>query len=271
MCRNGRYTECGIKQRHGFARERWRIESDFAVRLDPALGDNGVLLEPTSVVAKAWEHIEHIGRRARWQPRTVLVTGAGPIGLLAALLGVQRGLDVHVLDRVTDGPKPDLVRRLGATYHTGPADDARPHARHRARVHRRRPGHRRTSSTWSGPGGIVCLTGVSSGGRPLTVDIGQANRDIVLENNVVFGSVNANLRHWQAAAAGAGRRRPGLAVRADHPPGAAGRVRRRAERRAGRRQGGRWTLRCDDAPRGPAPGPARAAGVPRRHRRRHRC
>ncbi len=49
----------------------------------------------------------------------MLVTGAGPIGLLAALIGKQRGLEVHVLDRVESGPKPELVRALGATYHTG--------------------------------------------------------------------------------------------------------------------------------------------------------
>ena len=47
----------------------------------------------------------------------MLVTGAGPIGLLAALLGTQRGLDVHVLDRSTKGPKPRLVHGIDATYH----------------------------------------------------------------------------------------------------------------------------------------------------------
>ena len=65
MCRNGQYTERGIKELHGFGAERWRIEPDFAVKVDPALGHLGVLLEPASVVAKAWEHIERIGRRAR--------------------------------------------------------------------------------------------------------------------------------------------------------------------------------------------------------------
>jgi hypothetical protein len=49
----------------------------------------------------------------------VLVTGAEPIGLLAALLGSQRGLDVHVLDQVEEGAKPRLLRDLGATYHHG--------------------------------------------------------------------------------------------------------------------------------------------------------
>ena len=70
MCRNGRYTERGIKGLHGFGAERFRIEPEFAVKVDPALGALGVLLEPASVVAKAWDHIERIGRRFRsWQPR----------------------------------------------------------------------------------------------------------------------------------------------------------------------------------------------------------
>jgi glucose 1-dehydrogenase len=119
MCRNGRYTERGIKERHGFGAERFRLEPEFAVRIDPALGLLGVLLEPASILAKAWDHTERIGARGRgWQPHSVLVTGAGPIGLLAALMGKQRNLDVHVYDHNTAGPKPALVRDLGATYHS---------------------------------------------------------------------------------------------------------------------------------------------------------
>ena len=68
MCRNGQYTEWGIKEHHGYARERYRITPDFLVKVDPALGDLGVLLEPTTVVAKAWDHIERIGARALWEP-----------------------------------------------------------------------------------------------------------------------------------------------------------------------------------------------------------
>ena len=87
MCRNGKYTERGIKERHGYASEHYRIPVGFAVKVDAGLGDLGVLLEPAAVVAKALDHISRIGRRAAWRPATVLVTGAGPIGLLAALLG----------------------------------------------------------------------------------------------------------------------------------------------------------------------------------------
>ena len=123
MCRNGRYTERGIKQIDGFMSERWRIEPEFAVKIDRSLGLLGVLLEPTTVVAKAWEQVGRVGQRSFWEPRTALVTGAGPIGLLAAMVGRQRGLDVHVLSRETSGPKPDLVRAIGATYHSGSVKD----------------------------------------------------------------------------------------------------------------------------------------------------
>src|SRR4051812_8931594 len=77
MCRNGKYTERGIKARDGYASELWSVESEFAVRLDPALADVGVLLEPTSVVAKAWDQIERVGARSWFAPERVLVTGAG--------------------------------------------------------------------------------------------------------------------------------------------------------------------------------------------------
>jgi threonine dehydrogenase-like Zn-dependent dehydrogenase len=199
MCRNGRYTEHGIKALPGFARDRWRIQPKYAVGLDPSLAEVGTLLEPTSVVAKAWDHIDRIGARATWEPQTALVTGAGPIGLLATLLAVQRGLTVHVLDRATGGRKPDLVRALGATYHTGTVAelDVEPDVV--------------LECTGAPPvvldamcklshNGIVCLTGVSTGGRTIDFDAGALNRALVLENYVVFGSVNANRRHWDLAA-----------------------------------------------------------------------
>lgn len=198
MCANGRYTERGIKARHGYASEHYRIHPEFAVRLDPALDRVGVLMEPTTILAKAWEHIESIGHRAAWSPRRVLVTGAGPVGLLAALLGVQRGYDVRVLDQVTSGPKPQLVADLGASYHTDLQDvDAD------ADVIIECTGAGSLVldvMTRSARNAVVCLTGVSSGGREVGVDVGGLNRSMVLENDVVFGSVNANRRHYEQAA-----------------------------------------------------------------------
>ena len=198
MCRNGRYTEHGIKERDGFGAELYVLAADHAVPVDASLGRAAVLLEPASVVAKAWEHITHIGARAAWRPDTVLVTGAGPVGLLAALMGVQRGLEVHVLDRATDGPKPELVRSLGATYHHGAVDDIgiRPDIVVECTG---APSLVLAVLDRTAVGGIVCLAGLSPGRRALAVDIAGLNRSMVMENDVVFGSVNANRRHYVLA------------------------------------------------------------------------
>ena len=198
MCRNGLYTERGIKQRNGYGSEQFRVEPNFLIKLDPALGRLGVLLEPASIVAKAWEHIERIAaRNPYWQPRTVLVTGAGPVGLLAALMGKQRGFDVHIYDRNEEGPKPVLARDLGATYHSKPPQSIEPDIV--IECTGAGPVVLDVMSR-SAPEGIVCLTGVSSGGHRLRFDVGELNRTMVLENDVVFGTVNANRRHYRSAA-----------------------------------------------------------------------
>jgi threonine dehydrogenase-like Zn-dependent dehydrogenase len=201
MCRNGRYRERGIKELDGYGSERWRVESDYCVKLDPDLRSVGMLMEPTTVVAKAVEQIRRIGQLMGFEPRRLLVTGAGPIGLLGAMLGVQNGLEVHVLDQVAEGPKPEMVADLGATYHH--SDIAEVVGKTGADAILEATGVGQLvfdAMDHLAPGGIVCLTGLSPAGRKLSVDAGSINRDLVLQNNVVLGSVNANRRHYQAAA-----------------------------------------------------------------------
>jgi len=196
MCRNGRYTERGIKQADGFAAERWCAAPGFLVKVDPRLGLAAVLLEPASVLAKAWEHIERIGLRTRWAPQSALITGAGPVGLMAALMGVQSGLEVHVMDHNEDGPKPQLVRDLGATYHVRfPAFEPDIVVECTGS-----PATIAQAVTGSAPGSIVCLTGLGGAQHAATFDVATLNQSMVLENRVVFGTVNANLRHYHAAA-----------------------------------------------------------------------
>ncbi|RKQ90223.1 threonine dehydrogenase-like Zn-dependent dehydrogenase [Solirubrobacter pauli] len=199
LCRNGEYTERGIKAIDGYGSERWRVEPEYAVRLDPSLERVGVLIEPTSVVAKAWDELDAIYGRLCARPRTAVITGAGPIGLLAALLAVQRGLETHVLDVVSDGLKPELVDRLGATYHAEPL----PKTGLRPDVVVECTGVGQVvfdAMACTAAPGVVCLTGVSPKGRSLEVDAGALNRALVLENDTVFGSVNAAHRHYRLAA-----------------------------------------------------------------------
>jgi glucose 1-dehydrogenase len=207
LCRNGRYTERGIKAVDGYGSERWRVEPEYAVRLDPRLERVGVLMEPAGIVAKAWDVAADALRRAYVRPRTALVTGAGPIGLLAALIAIQRGLEVHVVDIVTEGPKPRLVADLGATYHTGSIADIGLHPDVVLECTGVGELVFDAIAATAAPG-VVCLTGVSPAGRRIAVDAGALNRTMVLENDAVIGSVNAARGHYEQAA--------DVLARADH-------------------------------------------------------
>ena len=82
FCENGRYTERGIKGLDGYGATRWRVSPRYAVPVPDRLGDLGVLTEPGSVVAKAWEQIDRMALRAPRpgsRVRVALVAGAGPI------------------------------------------------------------------------------------------------------------------------------------------------------------------------------------------------
>ena len=200
MCRNGRYVERGIKERHGYGSAFYRIEPEFAVKVDPRLGELGVLLEPTTVVAKAWEQVERIGARSCFSPRIALITGAGPIGLLAALLASQRGLETHVVDVVREGPKPHLARELGATYHSTPLRELEGLG---ADVVIECTGLGQVvvgAMRAAAPNGVGALVGISSHEETVEFSLERANKRMALANGVIFGSVNAARRHYEQAA-----------------------------------------------------------------------
>jgi glucose 1-dehydrogenase len=199
MCRNGQYTERGIKALDGYGAELVTLEADFAIPIPAELGTLGVLTEPASILAKGWEQIDRISTRACSVHERALIIGAGPIGLLAALMGAQRGHEIHVLDRATEGVKPEAVQALGGRYHTADvtelAEEIEPDIVVECTgVAELVAGAMRHTA----PGAIVCLTGVAPS-RTLSVDVGALNNELVLENDVVFGSVNANRRHFEQA------------------------------------------------------------------------
>lgn len=199
MCRNGRFVERGITGAPGYGSQLWRVDPGYAVKIDPALGNLGVLLESTSVVAKAWEHVERVGSRACYVPEVALITGAGPVGLLAALLARQRGLDTWVIDIVTDGPKPQLIADLGATYSATRASEL--------------PVQPDVVIECTGQGAVladilasaspnatIALAGLSHHPHLTSGDLSAVNRKLVLGNQVIFGTVNAARRHYDQAA-----------------------------------------------------------------------
>jgi glucose 1-dehydrogenase len=204
MCTNGTYTERGIKGLHGFMAEYYAESPEYLVRLPEHIAPLGVLLEPLSVVEKGVLQAEAIQRRLVWEPKEAVVTGAGPIGLLATMLLRAHGFHVWTLDIVDAGsPKAQLVEACGATYVDG---RQRPLATLAAEV----PGIDLIIEATAvpqlvfeaigaiGPNGVVCLTGVSAGSRKIEVAGAALNLEMVLQNKVVFGTVNANRRYFEA-------------------------------------------------------------------------
>ncbi len=198
MCVTLQYTERGIQGAHGYQCERFVEWPRYLVPLPGGFAPFGVLMEPTSVVTKAIEEAARVQRaRLAWEPHRALVTGAGPVGLLAAMLLRLRHLDVTVYDRdAADHPRAQAVRALGATYVCSADADLQ-----------------RTAGSggvdWIvectgaralvfgclqalAPAGVLCLLGVSGAGGSLEVPADAINLGLVLRNGLVFGSVNAS-------------------------------------------------------------------------------
>jgi threonine dehydrogenase-like Zn-dependent dehydrogenase len=197
FCRNGLYTERGIKEMDGYGSERWRVDPYYAVPVPAELGRLGVLIEPASILTKAWEQIDRVGARSWYSPQHVLVTGAGPIGLLGALIAKQRGYTVHVLDRATDGPKPRLVRDLGAEYLTTLADlQVAPDVV----IEATGAGQVVVDCAKLLPfAGVMCLAGISPGPASIDVQMDALTRQLVVRNAALVGTVNAAKRHYADA------------------------------------------------------------------------
>jgi threonine dehydrogenase-like Zn-dependent dehydrogenase len=204
MCLNGQYTERGIKGLHGFLAEFYAEVPDFLVKVPAESADVAVLLEPLSVVEKAVGQINRVQERMVWQPKRALVLGAGPIGLLAGLLLRLQGIEVHFYATTKGGIKSDLAESMGGSFIW-----AREHNVDQALADEIGPVDIIVEATGYSPlafdamgmvgrNGIVCLTGVSGGTRKIEVPSDHLNLEMVLSNKVVFGSVNANRRHFES-------------------------------------------------------------------------
>jgi threonine dehydrogenase-like Zn-dependent dehydrogenase len=204
-CLNGLYTERGIKARHGFLVERFTEDPAYLVPVPEHLFEVGMLVEPTTISAKALEQVDTVQRRLTWQPQRALVTGAGAIGLLAAMLLSLRGLEVIVFNRSRSGPKPDLVEALGARFVSvdkvemgqefadrfGPIDIAIEATGYSPLAF--------TLLEVVGRNGVVVLTGVSGGDRTAELPVDHLNLETVLGNKALLGTVNADRGNFETA------------------------------------------------------------------------
>ena len=114
LCLTGQYTERGIFGRHGYFTAHAVDEAEDLVRIPSGLIDCAILIEPLSVVEKA---IERAFEVHSGEPVRALVLGAGPVGILAALVLQQRGLSVDVFSLESrEHPRVRLLKEAGIGY-----------------------------------------------------------------------------------------------------------------------------------------------------------
>jgi threonine dehydrogenase-like Zn-dependent dehydrogenase len=203
MCTSGNFVESGIKELNGCMAEYFVDDPAYLIKINQELAHTSVLLEPISVVEKAWRQAKAIQQRLYWRPQKALIMGAGPIGLLQAMLLKEEGLDVAVVARSQEGNlKSTLVRAIGAQYYgtvTTSLDAIKEDFGNIDLIVEASGSAAMAFEAMNlvGLNGVVCLTSITGGKGDIKIPADKINLDYVLGNKVVFGTVNANLCDYQ--------------------------------------------------------------------------
>jgi threonine dehydrogenase-like Zn-dependent dehydrogenase len=204
MAPGGEYVERGIVGAHGFMAEYATSPAEFLVEVPRDLAEWGFLVEPISITEKALELAYAARSTFTWEPEVGLVVGNGPLGLLTlAMLGDRSDRTYCVGRRDRPDPTIDVIEKLGATYvdsrETPVAEfpDAHERADFVYEATSYAP-HSVESVQALAPNGVAALLGIP-GDHRMEVDVGALHRETVLHNKAVVGSVNSNVRHFEAA------------------------------------------------------------------------
>jgi threonine dehydrogenase-like Zn-dependent dehydrogenase len=203
----GDYTERGIKGVDGFLTDYVVDDEAYLVKVPRAVADVAVLVEPLTVVAKAADQAHAIFNRLPYDfgPQRGLVLGAGPIGLLAAMVLVADGFETLVYSRDPEESKQaELVRSVGARYVLSTETPIESLAEDAGEfdVVLEAVGFAplmMAATRMLKPNGVLALTGVPPEAATAELKIGRALRNLVLRNEVVFGTVNAGRRDHLSA------------------------------------------------------------------------
>jgi threonine dehydrogenase-like Zn-dependent dehydrogenase len=204
MCLTGNFSERGISRLHGFMSERYSEHPKYLVKLSPQLRRFGVLLEPLTIVEKGIDQAFRIQQRLAWDPRIAVVLGAGPVGILAAMALRLRGLDTYVAALEPEGSYKDMLLKEAGIHYISTAStpiDMLPSKLGRIDIVFEATGATPVvfpAMRIVGRDGVGILSSVTGGERKIEVDLATWNREMVLGNRVIFGSVNASRRDFEA-------------------------------------------------------------------------
>lgn len=208
FCYTGDFTERGIKGAHGFMTEFVVDDQRYMNVVPRELRDVAILVEPLTIAEKALIQVFEVQQRLPWacpvatgardgSCHSALVLGAGPVGLLGAMALRAAGFRTYVYAReTTPNPKADVVQAIGAQYISAREQsiDQLPGIIGNIDVVYEATGASQLSFEVMkilGANAIFVFTGVPGRKAPVQVDTDLLMRNLVLRNQVVFGTVNA--------------------------------------------------------------------------------
>lgn len=232
FCITGDYSERGIFDAHGFLVELFVEEEGYLYAVPESLRPVAVLTEPLTIAEKGLRQFLAIQRRLPWlrdaddgtllHGRRAVVLGAGPVGILGAMLLRLRGCEVWVYSREeSSGGRASLIESLGATYVSSAERTVADLATDVAGVELVYEAAGAPSLSLGvleamGPNGVFVLTGATGGGGRLDIGADALLNRMVERNLVLAGTVNAShvdfvsairdlgsmFRTWPSAVAG---------------------------------------------------------------------
>jgi threonine dehydrogenase-like Zn-dependent dehydrogenase len=208
FCFTGDFQERGIKERHGFMAQFVVDDEKYMNPVPKEMRDVAVLVEPLTIAEKGLTQVWQVQQRLPWScPVTpgkaaahchhALVLGAGPVGLLGAMALVNYDFDTYVYSREpAPNPKSQLLESIGAHYISAAnvAPAMLPDQIGNIDVVYEATGASSLAfemMKYLGTNGIFVFTGVPGRKRPIEVDTDGIMRNLVLKNQVIFGTVNA--------------------------------------------------------------------------------
>lgn len=209
FCATGDFVERGIKMYHGYMTEYFVDGPQFLNRVPADLRDVAVLVEPLTVAEKGLAQVWKTQERLPWVRKNAtperpgeglnaVVLGAGPIGILGAMALVARGFRTFVYSRSPKpNPKSALVESFGAEYISAKQVSADDMAARVGNIDLIYEASGISSFNFDvmlqlGQNGIYIFTGIPAPGKSIAVMGDQLMRNIVLKNQAVVGTVNAD-------------------------------------------------------------------------------
>ncbi len=218
FCATGDFVERGIKARHGYMTEEYSEHEQFLYVAPKNLRDVAVLVEPLTIAEKAMAQVWLAQQRLPWvknnpqgTPRgkglKAVVLGAGPIGILGAMKMVSEGFDTYVYSRSRKpNPKAALVEAVGAKYISALDHTVDELVEMVGNIDLVYEAIGVSSVAYDvlrvlGNNGAFVFTGIPAPKPPIEVDADLIMRNVVLKNQVIIGSVNADAAAFEAALA----------------------------------------------------------------------